>query len=159
MTDKKDCQFQPGQSGNPAGKPRGAKDKRTIWRKRLQDDAPKMIEKALELAHKGDKDMLKFLLDRVIPKRPRTETYVPIALSGSIQEKANQITDALKSEELTIEQTKDLMDILKSQFEITEKNKQDEPVTQVTFKLAGVEASDLTKESQESISTATATAT
>ncbi|CAJ0691643.1 hypothetical protein KXR69_16090 [Ralstonia holmesii] len=46
--------FQKGQSGNPAGKPKGAKDKRTALRELLQPHAEQLVQKAVKLALDGD---------------------------------------------------------------------------------------------------------
>jgi len=59
--------FQKGQSGNPSGRPKGAKDKRTELRELLQPHAPALIEKAVEMALDGDTTALKMCLDRIIP--------------------------------------------------------------------------------------------
>lgn len=59
--------FQKGQSGNPEGRPKGTKDKRTELRELLQPHAPALVEKAVELALQGDTTALKMCLDRIIP--------------------------------------------------------------------------------------------
>ena len=59
--------FQKGQSGNPSGRPKGTKDKRTELRELLQPHAPALIEKAVEMALEGDTTALKMCLDRIIP--------------------------------------------------------------------------------------------
>jgi Family of unknown function (DUF5681) len=45
------AKFQKGQSGNPSGKPKGAKNRTTVLFERLVDEnAQPLIEKAIELA-------------------------------------------------------------------------------------------------------------
>ena len=62
--------FKPGKSGNPAGKPRGARNKTTIaMEKLLDDDAETITKKAIELAKGGDMTALRLCLDRIIPPR------------------------------------------------------------------------------------------
>ena len=46
--------FKKGQSGNPAGKPKGAKDKRTELRELLKPHAEKLVKKAVDMALAGD---------------------------------------------------------------------------------------------------------
>ena len=59
--------FQPGQSGNPAGRKRGVKDKRAIFREALADHADGLIQAVIEQALAGDVQAQKLCLDRLIP--------------------------------------------------------------------------------------------
>ena len=62
--------FQPGQSGNPAGKPKGTRNRATRLAQALIDGkASEVVEKALELALAGDGPVLRALLDRLCPPR------------------------------------------------------------------------------------------
>jgi hypothetical protein len=74
--------FEKGQSGNPAGKPKGAKDKRTELRELLRPHAPALVEKAVELALNGDLTALKLCLDRIMPPLKATPECVALPLSG-----------------------------------------------------------------------------
>ncbi len=63
-------QFRPGQSGNPAGRPKGSRNKTTIAIEVLINGAaPDIANKAIELARAGDTSMIRALLDRVAPQR------------------------------------------------------------------------------------------
>jgi hypothetical protein len=58
----------PFENGNP-GRPRGSKNKATMIVSRLLEaEAKNLIRVAIRLALNGDKDMIKFLLGRVLPK-------------------------------------------------------------------------------------------
>jgi hypothetical protein len=60
--------FKPGQSGNPAGKPPGAKNRATILAQALLDgEAEVLTRKVIELAKAGDMQALKICLDRFFP--------------------------------------------------------------------------------------------
>jgi len=59
--------FQPGQSGNPAGRPRGARNKRTILAEQLFDDhAGEVTQAAIELALRGNSAALRVCMDRLL---------------------------------------------------------------------------------------------
>jgi len=63
-------QFRPGQSGNPGGRPKGARNKITVAIEALIDAASTDIAtKAIELAKAGDATMIRALLDRAAPPR------------------------------------------------------------------------------------------
>src|SRR5215212_8702774 len=62
--------FQPGTSGNPAGKPRGTRHKATrAVDVLLEGEAEKLTRKAIELALEGDGTALRLCLERLCPPR------------------------------------------------------------------------------------------
>ena len=62
--------FRKGQSGNPAGKPKGARHKTTLLAERLmQDDAENIVNAVLTAARNGDMTAAKIVLDRIAPVR------------------------------------------------------------------------------------------
>ena len=61
--------FKPGKSGNPSGKPKGARNKTTVAMEKLLDDAATITSKAIELAKNGDLTALRLCLERIIPPR------------------------------------------------------------------------------------------
>lgn len=64
----KPWQFQPGQSGNPAGKPPGTLHRATqAALVLLEGEAEALTRKAVELALEGDTTALKLCLDRIAP--------------------------------------------------------------------------------------------
>ena len=61
--------FQPGQSGNPAGRPPGARNKRTILIEQLLDEnAENLLKRAIQLANDGDRVQLRDLVRCIVPK-------------------------------------------------------------------------------------------
>jgi len=71
--------FQKGQSGNPAGRPRGSVNRSTRAAELLLDgEAEALSRKAIELALAGDAAALRLCLDRTVA--PRRERAVEVAL-------------------------------------------------------------------------------
>jgi hypothetical protein len=61
--------FQPGQSGNPAGRPPGSRNKRTIIVDSLWDDsAGALTTAAIQCATSGDPAALRACMDRIAPR-------------------------------------------------------------------------------------------
>ncbi|MCJ2009894.1 DUF5681 domain-containing protein [Methylobacterium sp. J-092] len=62
--------FEQGQSGNPAGRPKGARHRTTLAMEALLDgEAEALTRKAIELALDGDGPALRLCLDRLAPVR------------------------------------------------------------------------------------------
>jgi hypothetical protein len=62
--------FKPGQSGNPDGRPKGARNRATVAAERLLDgEAEALGRKAVQLALAGDVSALRLCLDRIVPPR------------------------------------------------------------------------------------------
>jgi hypothetical protein len=62
--------FQRGKSGNPDGRPKGARNKTTVAVEALLDgDAEAITRKAIELAKAGDGAAIRLCLDRIVPAR------------------------------------------------------------------------------------------
>jgi hypothetical protein len=69
--------FQPGQSGNPAGRPPGARNKATLIAEMLlQGEAEELTRKVIDRAKEGDVEALRMCLDRLAPRsRQRTVAF------------------------------------------------------------------------------------
>jgi hypothetical protein len=62
--------FKKGKSGNPAGRPVGARHRTTVAMEQLLDgEADTIVRKAIEMAKGGDGLALRLCLDRIIPPR------------------------------------------------------------------------------------------
>lgn len=62
--------FPPGVSGNPAGRPRGARHKATLLAEKLMaEDVEDVVKAVLSAARGGDIQAAKIILDRVAPAR------------------------------------------------------------------------------------------
>ena len=62
--------FQPGKSGNPAGRPAGSRNKATLAIEALLDgEAEALTRKAVAMALEGDTVALRLCMDRICPPR------------------------------------------------------------------------------------------
>jgi hypothetical protein len=81
---KQDTKFKPGQSGNPDGRPKGARNATTLALEALLDgEAEELTRKAIELAKDGDMAALRLCLDRIVPTRKDRHVAFPLpAMNG-----------------------------------------------------------------------------
>jgi hypothetical protein len=90
---KQGGRFQPGRSGNPKGKPKGARHKATQAAMVLLDgEAEALTRKAVELALEGDVTALRLCLDRIAPSLKSTAPLINITI-----ERPESLTDTAKS--------------------------------------------------------------
>lgn len=88
--------WEPGQSGNPAGRPPGIRDKRTAMRALLEPHADELVAKVVEMAKNGDTTALRICIDRLIPPAKPREEPVGLPLGeGSLAEKGQAVLAAL----------------------------------------------------------------
>ncbi len=67
---KQDVRFKPGQSGNPVGRPAGARNKTTLAMEALlEGEAEAITRKVIDMALTGDTVALRLCLDRLAPAR------------------------------------------------------------------------------------------
>jgi hypothetical protein len=108
--------FQPGVSGNPAGKPVGAKDRRTSLRKLFEDRAEELINKAIEMALGGDTVALKLCLERCVSRKKDepVEFHLPrdITNGDSLILIGANILRTMEKGKITPEQAKTLLEVM-----------------------------------------------
>jgi hypothetical protein len=97
--------FEPGQSGNPNGRPLGSRNKVVVAvEKRLEDEAETIVQKAIELAKSGDSALIRLCLNRLSPSRK--DRHIPFVLPdmnspADTLEAVAAITNAVAAGELT----------------------------------------------------------
>jgi len=110
--------WEPGISGNPAGKPKGARNRSTLAMEALLDqDAEAIIEKAIELAKAGDMTAIRLCLDRLCP--PRKDRHVTFELpllnsAADASRAAATIIAAVSAGELTPAEAAELGKLVES---------------------------------------------
>jgi hypothetical protein len=69
--------FEPGQSGNPQGRPKGSRNKATLAAESLlEGESEVLIRTLVEKAKEGDSTALRLCIDRVLPlRRDRAVTF------------------------------------------------------------------------------------
>lgn len=85
--------FKPGQSGNPAGRPRD-KTPATLLRKSIADDMPEIVNTLVELAKGGDVQAAKVLIDRICPPLRPQASPVNIEIGATLPETGGNILAA-----------------------------------------------------------------
>ena len=115
------ARFKPGQSGNPSGKPKGAKHASTKLRDAISNDLHSIVAALIEKAKDGDTAAAALLFSRTLPPlRPQSEPP-DIALAGiTLAERAEAIASAALSGELSPTGATELMGVLAQQARITE---------------------------------------
>ena len=84
-------QFIKGVSGNPAGRPKGIKDKRHLYAESIDAMIPQVIESVYQKALAGDMTAAKMLLDRTLPNKRPEQERVEIEHSGNIASDAQNV--------------------------------------------------------------------
>jgi hypothetical protein len=88
--------------GNPGRKP-GSKNKTTLIGQELLKEAEEdLLRKAIEMAKAGDAPMLKFLLDRILPKERSIQVELPkLLLASDAVDALGAIVEAIGTGQIT----------------------------------------------------------
>ncbi len=71
--------FQKGQSGNPAGKPKGVRNRATLMAEKLmQDDAEQVVRGVVEKAKQADMTAAHLIIERIAPVRKGRPTTLDL---------------------------------------------------------------------------------
>ncbi len=106
--------WKPGQSGNPAGRPKGSVSKTTQMKQiiegrivsKLDGDAVKIYEKCLHMAMGGDSLCIKLLMDRLLPRATNAELEAAVGNKG-ITINISGMGDTDKGKVIDIKETED----------------------------------------------------
>jgi hypothetical protein len=100
-----DTRFKPGQSGNPAGRPKGSKNQITLLKESMElllreeatpEDLRAVMREALDLAKTGDRSMIKLILELHMSKGTTQDTS---KAAEKVQININGPSAAVKKEE------------------------------------------------------------
>ena len=110
--------FQPGQSGNLGGRPRGSLNKTTMAVQALLDgEAESLTRVAVGKALKGDLAALRLCLDRILPvrrERPITVALPEVSTIEGIVEALGVVTSAAAEGEITLGDAATLAGVLET---------------------------------------------
>ena len=111
-------QFPPGKSGNPAGKPPGARNRATILAEKLLDEEVKQItDTCITMAKAGDTTALRLCMERLLPVRKGRPVRIDLSeVSGAadIVEAHSTILAAVASGHVTLEEASLLAGLIDS---------------------------------------------
>lgn len=113
--------FQPGQSGNLNGRPKGVIDKRTELRGLLEPHAKDLIAKLVELAKAGEPSALRLCIERLLPRiKPDNNIFFDLPegrldRGDNMLKIAQDITIAVAAGELSIEEAEKFSEFIDHQ--------------------------------------------
>lgn len=117
-------QFKRGQSGNPAGKPVGARHTTTrAVEALLNGEAEALTRKAVEMALGGDGPALRLCLDRIAPPRkdsPVSFALPPIVTAGDTVQASASLLAAVAGGEVTPDEAGRVMALLTAHKSLVE---------------------------------------
>jgi hypothetical protein len=104
--------FQKGESGNPAGRPRGARNRRTLLAEHLlEGDTEAIVRTMIERAKEGDMAAVRLCVDRICPRvtdRPAGFELPPLVRAADAPPAIAAIAQALAEGDLTAAEAADL---------------------------------------------------
>src|SRR5258706_14663563 len=105
-------QFQKGESGNPAGRPRGARNKRTLLAEHLlEGDTEAIVRTMIDRAKEGDMAAVRLCVDRICPRltdRPAGFDLPPLTRAADAPPAMAAIALALADGDLPASEAADL---------------------------------------------------
>jgi hypothetical protein len=117
-------QFRPGSSGNPAGKPHGARHRVTrAIEELLEGEHEALTRKAIEKALEGDMIALRLCLDRIAPPRkdaPITMVLPPVRSLADAVEASAAVLAAVAAGDVTPDEGGRIMALLTAHKQIVE---------------------------------------
>jgi hypothetical protein len=105
--------FLPGQSGNPAGRPRGSRNKKTLALEALLDgESEALMQRLIDLSKMGDDLAMRLCVERMLA--PHRERPVPLKLpriesDQDARRAAAEVMDALGEGEITPKEAERLL--------------------------------------------------
>ncbi len=126
-------QFQKGQSGNPAGRPRGSRYQATmLTQSLLENDAEAIARTVIGMAKAGDIAAIRICMDRLAPARnydPVACELPPLNTAADAVTAMTSIVAAVSDGDLTPSEAADLAKVVELYIEALETSSFDERLT------------------------------
>jgi Family of unknown function (DUF5681) len=110
--------FKPGLSGNPKGRPKNTNT--SIFRNKLIEATPGIIERLIEMAMEGDTMAIKAVLDRVCPSLKPQAMAISLPVKSTLAEQGGAIIKATMAGQIPPDIGSQLITALASQSKIVE---------------------------------------
>ena len=114
----KDMKFKKGQSGNPNGKPKGARNQATLAAEAVLDgEAEALTRKAIEKALEGDMAAIRLCLERILPaskSRPIEIDLPPVETAEDITAAHGVVIAAMARGEITPDDASTIAGVLEA---------------------------------------------
>jgi hypothetical protein len=111
--------WKPGQSGNPAGRPKGSRNKATLMAEQLLGGSgEEIVSKAIDMAKAGNPVALRLCIERLVPARHRNvvEFELPrIEKAQDIAAAAAAVIEAAANGKLSLGEAREFMNLLELQ--------------------------------------------
>src|SRR5262249_52422680 len=129
--------FEPGKSGNPKGRPKGARNRVTVLAEALLDDeAEAVIRKLIEKAKEGDTTAMRLCLERLIaPRRGRPVAFqlpTKIETAADAARASSMVLAECAAGNLSPSEASEIMALISSHMRVLE-------VTEIEARLTALE--------------------
>jgi hypothetical protein len=115
--------FKPGQSGNPAGRAVGSRNKKTLAvEAALFEHAQELVDDLVKRAKQGEPAAMRLAMERILPTgrgRPLPIELPPVNSAADAQAAAGVIMDALKEGALSAREAVDLINVVAALTRLT----------------------------------------